>query len=44
MLCGLPCSGKTSWVKKRLQEFPEKMYYVIGIDSVLSKMKVSYVN
>lgn len=40
MMCGLPCSGKTTWVKNHVESHPQKMYNVIGIDFAFSKMKV----
>lgn len=41
MLCGLPCSGKTTWVKNHIETHPEKMYNVIGIEFVINRMKVN---
>jgi len=41
LVCGLPCSGKTTWVQKHVEENPEKHYCVLGVVPVLEKMKVS---
>lgn len=41
LICGLPCSGKTTWAQKHAEENPEKHYNVIGVVPVLEKMKVS---
>lgn len=43
MVCGLPCSGKTTWVKKYIEEHPDKFYNVLGVESVLNKMKVKLI-
>lgn len=40
MMVGLPCSGKTHWATKHVAEHPEKNYTVLGISTILDKMKV----
>lgn len=40
MMCGLPGCGKTVWVGKHILEHPEKLYNVLGTNSIIDKMKV----
>jgi GTPase SAR1 family protein len=40
MMCGLPGSGKTTWVNKYTADNPEKLYNVLGTNSIIDKMKV----
>ncbi|GLV45568.1 uncharacterized protein CBL_02588 [Carabus blaptoides fortunei] len=39
MMVGLPCSGKTHWTTNHVTKHPEKNYTVLGISTVLDKMK-----
>lgn len=41
MMCGLPGTGKTHWVKEWVDKNPEKRYTVIGNTHLLEKMTVS---
>lgn len=41
MMCGLPAVGKTTWVKEHVAANPDKMYNVIGNNSLLERMTVS---
>jgi heterogeneous nuclear ribonucleoprotein U-like protein 1 len=40
MMCGLPGCGKTTWVGKHLAANPDKLYNVLGTNSIIDKMKV----
>jgi len=40
MMCGLPGCGKTTWIGKYTAEHPEKVYNVLGTNSIIDKMKV----
>ena len=40
LLIGLPAAGKTTWAAKRVQENPDKRYYVIGTNALIERMKV----
>ncbi|XP_033215687.1 heterogeneous nuclear ribonucleoprotein U-like protein 2 isoform X2 [Belonocnema kinseyi] len=40
MLCGLPGAGKTTWAIKYAAEHPEKMYNILGTNTLIEKMKV----
>ena len=40
MMCGLPGCGKTTWIGKYAAENPEKVYNVLGTNSIIDKMKV----
>ena len=42
MLCGLPGSGKTVWSVKYAAEHPDKMYNILGTNTLIEKMKVSF--
>nr|CAI5853931.1 unnamed protein product [Callosobruchus analis] len=44
MMCGLPASGKTHWVKEHLSSNAEKSYTVISNASLLERMKISGVD
>ncbi|CAH1998728.1 unnamed protein product [Acanthoscelides obtectus] len=44
MMCGLPASGKSHWVKEHLSSSADKSYTVISNDSLLERMKVSGVD
>lgn len=41
LLIGLPCSGKTHWVKNHIEQNPDKHYTVLGADWLLDKMRVN---
>lgn len=40
MMCGLPAAGKTFWSTKYASEHPEKMYNILGTNTLIDKMKV----
>lgn len=40
MMCGLPAAGKTVWATKHAAQYPEKMYNILGISTLVDKMKV----
>lgn len=40
MLCGLPGAGKTYWSVKYAAEHPDKMYNILGTNTLIEKMKV----
>ena len=40
MLIGLPSCGKTYWANQFVKRNLSKRYYLIGIGSILEKMKV----
>lgn len=42
LMIGLPGAGKTFWVNKYVTENPEKQYQVLGLQSLLDKMTVSF--
>lgn len=44
MMCGLPGSGKTVWANKYAAEHPEKMYNILGTNTLIDKMKVNNYN
>ncbi|XP_076757593.1 uncharacterized protein LOC143427389 [Xylocopa sonorina] len=39
MICGLPACGKTTWATKYAAEHPQKMYNILGLSSLINKMK-----
>nr|CAH7718709.1 unnamed protein product [Callosobruchus chinensis] len=41
MMCGLPASGKTHWVKEHLESNADKSYTVISTSNLLERMKVA---
>lgn len=41
-MVGLPGSGKTQWALKYAKENPEKRYNVLGAETVLNQMRVSW--
>ena len=41
-MVGLPGSGKTQWALKYSKENPEKRYNVLGAETVLNQMRVSW--
>lgn len=44
MMCGLPACGKTTWATKHAAEQPQKMYNILGLSSLINKIKVRTVN
>ena len=40
MMCGLPAAGKSYWAEKYATANPEKMYNVLGTNTLIEKMKV----
>lgn len=42
LMVGLPGSGKTQWALKYAKENPEKRYNVLGAETVLNQMRVSW--
>lgn len=42
-MVGLPGAGKTYWVDKYVTENQDKMYNVLGTNSIIDKMRVSTV-
>ncbi len=42
MMVGLPSCGKTTWANKYSVEHPEKKYNVLGTNSLIERMKVSF--
>lgn len=40
MMCGLPASGKSTWVEKYNQENPDAKFNILGTNSIIDKMKV----
>lgn len=41
MVCGLPGAGKTTWAKKHAVEHPDKLYNILGSESLIEKTGVS---
>lgn len=41
MMCGLPCSGKTTWVDKHLEENRAKHYHLIGNECIMDRMSIT---
>lgn len=39
MMCGLPACGKTTWAMQYATEHPQKMYNILGLSSLINKMK-----
>ena len=39
MMCGLPACGKTVWATKHAAEHPQKMYNILGLGSLIDKVK-----
>jgi hypothetical protein len=44
MLIGLPGIGKTKWAEEYSKSNPEKQFSIVGISSILEKMKASILN
>lgn len=40
MLIGLPGAGKTCWAKEYVKKNPQQLYNIIGMSTILEKMKV----
>lgn len=43
LMCGLPSAGKTQWAINYTAQHPEKMYNILGTNTLIDKMKVCYV-
>jgi heterogeneous nuclear ribonucleoprotein U-like protein 1 len=43
MMVGLPAAGKTTWAEKLKASESEKMYYILGTNLIIDKMRVSLV-
>jgi len=41
-MIGLPASGKTTWAQKYAQENQDKSYNILGTNTLIDKMKVSF--
>ncbi|XP_054007453.1 heterogeneous nuclear ribonucleoprotein U [Hylaeus anthracinus] len=39
MMCGLPACGKTTWATKHTTEHPQKMYNILGLSTLINKIK-----
>jgi len=42
MMIGLPGAGKTYWAGNWAKQHPEKMYNILGTNSLLERMKVIF--
>ncbi|XP_050592147.1 heterogeneous nuclear ribonucleoprotein U-like protein 2 isoform X1 [Bombus affinis] len=39
MMCGLPACGKSTWATQYAAQHPQKMYNILGLSSLINKMK-----
>ena len=37
MMCGLPCSGKSTWVEKHMNENRAKHFHLIGNECIMDR-------
>lgn len=44
LVVGLPGAGKTYWALNHSKKFLKKFYFIIGVASILDKMKVCIKN
>ena len=42
LMVGLPLSGKSKWAIEFSNKYPQKDYYIIGVELILERMKVCY--
>lgn len=40
MMCGLPCSGKTTWVDNHMNENRAKHFHLMGNEAIMDKMAI----
>lgn len=40
MMCGLPSSGKTTWVENHMNENRAKHFHLIGNEAIMDKMAI----
>jgi len=40
MMCGLPCSGKSTWVEKHMNENRAKHFHLIGNECIMDRMTI----